>query len=148
MNVEFGNEAARSFISGNICFEFSVQCICSIELLVYRYYCVCPLVQIGTPLPPLPLASVTPFPSRNQRGGHTHLWAKGWGGPNSDDWRTLSTLCMEKSRKSYSFFKGNAEDLTLDMQGEKTGSALEAVKEPLLEADDEVVGYVQDLQVR
>ncbi len=34
------------------------------------------------------------------------------------------------------------------MEREKAGSALEAVKEPLLEADDEVVGYVQDLQVR
>jgi hypothetical protein len=30
MNVEIRNEAARSFISGNIFFEFSVQCICSV----------------------------------------------------------------------------------------------------------------------
>jgi hypothetical protein len=34
------------------------------------------------------------------------------------------------------------------MEREKAGSALEAVKESLLEADDEVMGYVQDLQVR
>ncbi len=29
MNVGIGNEA-RSFISGNICFKFSVQCLCSV----------------------------------------------------------------------------------------------------------------------
>ncbi len=30
MNVEIGNKAAHSFISGNICFEFSVQGICNV----------------------------------------------------------------------------------------------------------------------
>ncbi len=32
MNVEIGNEAAK-FHSGNICFEFSVQCVCIVLTL-------------------------------------------------------------------------------------------------------------------
>ncbi len=36
MNVEIGNEAARSFISRNICFEFSVQCTSPIALLLRK----------------------------------------------------------------------------------------------------------------
>jgi hypothetical protein len=38
---------------------------------------------IGTPPTPSP-ASVSPLAPK---GGHTHLWVKGLGGPNSDDWR-------------------------------------------------------------
>ncbi len=82
-------------------------------------------------------------------GGHTRLWVRG-GGPNSDDWRASLALCLLYAWKNPGnpIFKGNAEDLTLDMQRKKAGSALEAVEEPLLQADNEVVGYVQDLQVR
>jgi hypothetical protein len=51
------------------------------------YHRVCPVVGIGTFPPPLSPASV-PLP-RNQRwgGGHTRLLVRGWGSPNSDDWK-------------------------------------------------------------
>jgi hypothetical protein len=46
--------------------------------------------------PPISPASV-PLPLRNQKvGGHTRLRVRGWGSPNSDDWRkslALSLLC-------------------------------------------------------
>jgi hypothetical protein len=102
------------------------------------------------PLYPLPASECDPFPLPEPKGGHTHLWAKGWGGPNSDDCRTSLALCLLCAWKNPGdpIVKSNAEDLTLDMQRKKAGSALEAVKEPLLEAVDEVVGYVQDLQLR
>ncbi len=56
----------------------------------YRYHSICPLVGIGIPPPPLPLASVPP---RNQRGGGGTL-AYGWGSPNSDDGRKSVALCL------------------------------------------------------
>jgi hypothetical protein len=51
---------------------------------IYKeYHSVCPLVGIGTLPTPL---------SPERRGGHTPLRLRGWGGPNSDDWKKLSTL--------------------------------------------------------
>jgi hypothetical protein len=42
--------------------------------------------------PPLPQASVS-LP-RNQKGRHTRLRVRGWGSPNSDDWRKSLALCL------------------------------------------------------
>ncbi len=37
---------------------------------------------------------VCPFPrNKGWVGGHTHMRVRGWGSPNSDDWKKLSTLC-------------------------------------------------------
>jgi hypothetical protein len=36
---------------------------------------------------------VCPSP-QNRGGGHTRLRARGWGSPNSDDWRTSLALCL------------------------------------------------------
>ncbi len=70
---------------------------------IYKeYHRVCPLVGIGTPRPPTPFPQASvPMkeecapPLRNQRGeGHTRLRVKGWGSPNSDDWRKSLALCL------------------------------------------------------
>jgi hypothetical protein len=49
-----------------------------------EYHSVCPLVGIGTPLPPLSPASV-PLPPKPKGGGggHTRALVRGWGSPNS-----------------------------------------------------------------
>ena len=64
------------------------------KVLIYReHHSVCPLVGTGTPPTLLPQASV---PSSQVGGGHTRLWLRGWGSPNSDDWRknlALYLLC-------------------------------------------------------
>ncbi len=53
-----------------------------------EYHSVCPLVRIGTPLTPLPQASLSPPPP-----AHLPLGV-GVGVPIRDDWRkSLSTLC-------------------------------------------------------
>ncbi len=49
-----------------------------------EYHSVCPL-ELGHPLPQ---ASVLP------PGVHTRLRARGWGCPNSDDWRECLVLCL------------------------------------------------------
>jgi hypothetical protein len=53
MNVEIGNEAPRSFISRNICFEFSVQCLQmnSSHNSVSKSYWTRPLTSGGNPFP-------------------------------------------------------------------------------------------------
>ncbi len=64
------------------------------KVLIFKeHHSVCPLVGIGTPPIPLPQASV-PFPSDKRVGGHTRLRLKGWGSPNSDDWRKSVALCL------------------------------------------------------
>jgi hypothetical protein len=51
-----------------------------------EYHSVCPLVGLGTPSVPLPADS---------RGGwHTRLQVRGWGSPNSNDWRKSLALCL------------------------------------------------------
>jgi hypothetical protein len=43
---------------------------------------------------PLSRQRVCPSPPpRNQGGGHTRLRVRGWGSPNSDDWKNLA-LCL------------------------------------------------------
>ncbi len=57
------------------------------KVLIYiEHHSVCPLVGIGTPPPLQPQASV-PSPRTKGWGGHTRLRLKGWGSPNSNDWR-------------------------------------------------------------
>jgi hypothetical protein len=58
-----------------------------------KYHSVCPLVVIGTLPPPLSPASV-PLPPEPGGGGHTGLRARGWGNPNSHDWRKSLALCL------------------------------------------------------
>ncbi len=43
--------------------------------------------------PPLSPASV-PLPPRPKGGGHTRLRVRGWGSPNSNDWRKSLALCL------------------------------------------------------
>ncbi len=61
-----------------------------------EYHSVCPFVRTGTPPPPpppLPLASVS-SPWNQRRWEHTRLRVRGWGGPNSDDWRKILAFCL------------------------------------------------------
>jgi hypothetical protein len=53
------------------------------KVLIYKeYHSVRPLVGIRTPLP-----SAAPPPVTKGGGGHNRLQVRGWGSPNSDDWR-------------------------------------------------------------
>ncbi len=63
------------------------------KLHIYiEYHRVCPRVGIGDLPLPLPQASVLlpPEPKR----GHTRLRVRGWGCPNSNDWRKSLALCL------------------------------------------------------
>jgi hypothetical protein len=88
----------RANISGGECFWCA-------DTAKYIHYiprvpqCLSPrLVGIRTPQPPLPLSSTsTPEP---RSGEHARLRVRGWGSPNSDDWRkSLSTL-LQRRRKA------------------------------------------------
>ncbi len=50
---------------------------------------VCPFVRIGNPTPSPTIVSLP-----DQRGVHTCLRVRGWGSPNSDDWRKSLVLCL------------------------------------------------------
>ncbi len=52
-----------------------------------------PSLELGPPPLPLPLASVSPTPTKEE-GVHTRLRVRGWGSPNSDDWRESLVLCL------------------------------------------------------
>jgi hypothetical protein len=41
-----------------------------------------------------PASECAPLPEPKGGGGHTRLRVRGWGSPNSDDWRTSLTLCI------------------------------------------------------
>ncbi len=54
-----------------------------------------PSSELGLSHPPFSPASV-PLPPEPKGGGHTRLRVRGWGSPNSDDWRkslAFSLLC-------------------------------------------------------
>ncbi len=52
-----------------------------------------PLSELGLFLPPLSLASEC-APPPGTKGGHTRLRVRGWGSPNSNDWRKSLALCL------------------------------------------------------
>ncbi len=68
--------------------------------VLIEHHSVSPLVGIGTPPTPLPHESV-PSPSDQRVGGHTRLRLRGWGSPNSDDWRKSLALCLLCGRYSH-----------------------------------------------
>jgi hypothetical protein len=61
-----------------------------------EYHSVCPSSKwyLSPPPPPLPQASVTLPPEPKGVGGNTRLQVKGWGSPNSDDWRKSLAFCL------------------------------------------------------
>jgi hypothetical protein len=59
-----------------------------------EYRSLCPLVGIGTLPTPLSPASVPLPPELKGVVGHTRLRVRGWGSPNSDDWRKGLALCL------------------------------------------------------
>ncbi len=58
-----------------------------------EYRSVCPLVGTGTRPPPLSPASVH-LPPEPRGDGNTSVRVRGWGSPNSNDWRKGLALCM------------------------------------------------------
>ncbi len=56
-----------------------------------------PLVGIGTLPAPLSPACV-PLPPEPKGEAHTRLRLRGWGSPNSNDWRKSLALCHSKSQ--------------------------------------------------
>ncbi len=46
-----------------------------------------------SPIPSL-VCECAPSPRTKGWGGHTRQWARGWGSPNSDDWRKSLALCQ------------------------------------------------------
>jgi hypothetical protein len=40
------------------------------------------------------VCALPPPPRRTKGGGHTRLRLRGWGSPNSDDWRKSLALCL------------------------------------------------------
>jgi hypothetical protein len=85
MNVENGTEAAhfpeKEYINGTFIAVYMGE---DHKVHIYlEYHSVCPLVGIGTPSPPL-----------RMRGVHTRLRVRGWGSPNSDDWKESLVLCL------------------------------------------------------
>ncbi len=77
------------------------------KYLDIEHHSVCPLVGIGTPPTPPPLGSV-PLPPRTKGwalGGQTRLRLRGWGSPNSEDWKkklSRNTEGFEWKRKDRS----------------------------------------------
>ncbi len=73
--------------------EVLTQALAPQSTYLYRVpQCMSPRRNWDSPTPSL--ASECP-PTPNQRGGtHTRLRARGWGSPNSDDWRKSLALCL------------------------------------------------------
>ncbi len=61
--------------------------------LYIEHHSECTLVGIGTSRTLSRNASVHPLPP-GPKGGHTRLRLRGWGSPNSDDWRKSLALCL------------------------------------------------------
>jgi hypothetical protein len=58
------------------------------------YHSVCSFVGIGTPHPLSRKRVCTPPPPQPKEGEHTRLRVRGWGSPNSDDWRKSLALYL------------------------------------------------------
>jgi len=75
----------------------SISEIATHKVHIYtEYHSVCPLVGIGTLPPPLSSLGTKGWGG----GGHTRLRVRGWGSPNSDDWRKSLALCLLCARES------------------------------------------------
>jgi hypothetical protein len=70
-------------------------------MYIYKeYHSICTLVGIGTlPTPLSPVASKCAPPPEPGGGVHTRLRVRGWGSPNSDDWRKSLALCVLDTKK-------------------------------------------------
>ncbi len=65
------------------------------KVRIYKeYHSFCPLVGIGTLPTPLWPASVPLPQNRGGGGGGTRLRLRGWGSPNSEDWRKSLAHCL------------------------------------------------------
>ncbi len=70
--------------------------VCTKYVRIYKEYkSVCPIIGIGLSQP-LCRQRVCPsrLPPEPGGGGHTHQRVRGWGSPNSDDWRKSLALCL------------------------------------------------------
>ncbi len=76
---------------------FSVHSVHSSPILKVRihkeYHSVCPSSELGLSQA-LSRQRVCPSPQNRVGGGHTCLRVRGWGSPNSDDWRKGLALCL------------------------------------------------------
>ncbi len=63
-----------------------------------------PSSELGLSYPSLSRQRVCPSP-RYQRGGHTRLRMRGWGGPNSDDWIKSLALCFSVMQTNRNYIK-------------------------------------------
>jgi hypothetical protein len=76
-----------------------------------EYHSVCPLRRNwDSPTPFLANECASPPPEpKSKRGGHTRLRVRGWGSPNSDDWRKGLALCLLCINPNVFFFFINAD---------------------------------------
>jgi hypothetical protein len=51
-------------------------------------------LELGLSCTPSLASECAPPPGTKVWGGHTRLQVRGWGSPNSDDWRKSLTLCL------------------------------------------------------
>ncbi len=58
-----------------------------------KYECMSPRWNWDSPTPSL-ASECAPPPGTKRGGGHTRLRVRGWGSPNSDDWRKSLVLCL------------------------------------------------------
>jgi hypothetical protein len=58
-----------------------------------EYHSVRPSSKLGLSQP-LSRQQVCPSPPESGGGGHTRRGVRGWGSPNSDDWRKSLVLCL------------------------------------------------------
>ncbi len=80
---ELDVNTTQTFFSSSA--EFFVPRFHSTKYISFYLIYLCPLSGIGTPPTPLPQASVPPPPE--PKGGAHSPAGRGWGSPNSDDWR-------------------------------------------------------------
>jgi hypothetical protein len=77
----------------NIHKEFMALFVCHVQhkVHIYKEYLPQCMSLVGTGTLPTPLSPLPPVPGG---GVHTRLRVRGWGRPNSDDWRKCLALCL------------------------------------------------------
>ncbi len=82
-----------------------------------EYHNVCPLLGIGTipsSNPSLAMQRVCPSPQNRWGGEHTRRRVRGWGSPNSDDWRkNLSLYTVTRPYEGFRHLDRMAPDQTV-----------------------------------